>query len=82
MLSEEGNANANNVVFISHMALDSGIEDSPAPFHRLQFPVYLAYAMIINKSQGQTIKHVGLNLSSLIFFHGQPCIALSHCTHS
>ena len=76
VLSEEGNANANNVVFIPHMALDSGIEDSPVPFCRLQFPVHLAYEMTINKSQGQTLKHVGFNLSSPIFSHGQLYVAL------
>ena len=81
MLSEEGNANANNVVFIPRMALDSDVEDSPVSFHRLQFPVHLAYGMTINKSQGQTLKHVVLNLSSPVFFHGQLYVALSHCTH-
>ena len=52
VLSEEGNANANNVVFIPCMALDSGVEYSPVPFCCLQFPVHLAYEMTINKSQG------------------------------
>ena len=78
VLSENG---ANNVVFIPHMALDSGVEDSPAPFRHLQFPVHLAYAMIINQLQGQTIKHVDLNLSSPVLSHGQLYVALSHCTH-
>ena len=70
-----------NVVFIPRIALDSGLEDSPVPFRRLQFPVHLAYAMTINKSQGQTVKHVGLNLSSPVFSHGQLYVALSRCTH-
>jgi len=62
-----GGDNANNVVFIHHMALDSksGLQDSPMSFHGLQFPVHLAYAMTINKFQGQMVKHVGLNLSFL-----------------
>ena len=37
--------------------------------------------MTINKSQGQAVKHVGLNLSSSVFSHGQLYVALSHCTH-
>ena len=37
--------------------------------------------MTINKSQGETIKHVGLNLTSSVFSHGQHYVALSHCTH-
>ena len=73
--------NANSVVFIPCMALDAGLSDSPIPFCCLQFPVHLAYAMTINKSQGQTVEHVGLNLMSSVFSHGQLYVALSHCTH-
>ena len=76
-----GGDNANNVVFIPQMALDSGLHDSPILFCCLQFPVQPAYAMTINKSQGQTIKHVGLNLSSSVFSHGQLYVALSRCTY-
>ena len=76
-----GGVGNNNVVFIPHMALDSGLEDSLVPFHQLQFPVHLAYAMTINKSQGQTLQHVGLNLTSPVFSYGQLYVALSHCTH-
>ena len=43
--------------------------------------MHLAYAMTINKAQGQTVKHVGLNLSSPVFSHGQLYVALSCCTH-
>ena len=70
-----------NVVLIPRMALDSDLSDSPVPFWQLQFPVHLAYAVTINKAQGQTVKHVGLNLSSPVFSHGQLYVALSHCTH-
>ena len=78
VLNENGDG---DVVFIPRMALDSGLEDSPVPFRRLQFPVQLAYAMTINKSQGQTVQHVGLNLSTPVFSHGQLYVALSRCTH-
>ena len=78
MLNENGDG---DVVFIPRMALDSGLEDSPVPFRRLQFPVRLAYAMTINKSQGQTVKHVGLNLSTPVFSHGQLYVALLRCKH-
>ena len=78
VLNENGDG---DVVFIPRMALDSGLEDSPVPFRRLQFPVRLAYAMTINKSQGQTVQHVGLNLSTPVFSHGQLYVALSRCTH-
>lgn len=46
-------------------------------FKRLQFPVRLAFAMTINKSQGQTLKTVGLNLEQPCFSHGQLYVACS-----
>ncbi|KIK19435.1 hypothetical protein PISMIDRAFT_107531, partial [Pisolithus microcarpus 441] len=46
-----------------------------------QFPVHLAYAMTINKSQGQSVKNVGIDLRSEVFSHGQLYVAPSHCTH-
>ena len=46
----------------------------------MQFPVRLAFAMTINKSQGQSVKNVGLYLLTTVFSHGQLYVALSHCT--
>ena len=76
-----GGDNGNNVVFIPWMALDAGVSDCPVLFYCLQFPVHLTYVMTMNKSQGETIKHVGLDLMSSIFCYGQDYVALSHCTH-
>jgi len=36
--------------------------------------------MTINKSQGQGVKNVGLDLHTPVFSHGQLYIALSRCT--
>ncbi|KAG5716358.1 hypothetical protein E4T56_gene8710 [Termitomyces sp. T112] len=36
--------------------------------------------MTINKFQGQSVKHVGLDLRSGVFSHGQLYVALSQCT--
>ncbi|KAG5561533.1 hypothetical protein RHGRI_004541 [Rhododendron griersonianum] len=47
---------------------------------RRQFPVKLAYAMTINKSQGQSVKFVGVDLRTPVFSHGQLYVALSRCT--
>jgi ATP-dependent DNA helicase PIF1 len=45
--------------------------DVPVQFKRLQFPIRLAFAMTINKSQGQTISVCGLDLNASCFSHGQ-----------
>ena len=44
---------------------------------RRQFPVQLTFAMTIHKSQGQSLKHIGVDLCNPIFAHGQLYIALS-----
>ncbi len=49
-------------------------------FTRWQFPVKVALAMTINKLQGQSVEHVGLDLRTPIFSHGQLYVALSRTT--
>ena len=51
--------------------------DSPFQFKRLQFPIKLSFAITINKSQGQTIKFVGVDLRSECFSHGQLYVGFS-----
>ncbi|XP_029172028.1 uncharacterized protein LOC114941268 [Nylanderia fulva] len=51
--------------------------DSTIPFRRLQFPIRLAFAMSINKSQGQTMSICGLDLENPCFSHGQLYVACS-----
>ncbi len=53
--------------------------DSQLPFEleRIQFPIRPAFAMTINKSQGQTLDYVCLWLNEPVFVHGQLYIALS-----
>lgn len=46
-------------------------------FKRRKFPIKLCYAMTINKSQGQTLKQVGIFLPKPIFSHGQLYMAVS-----
>jgi len=58
------------VVLIPRIRLSSNAETLPVPLKRLQFPVRLAFAMTINKSQGQLVEHVGINLQISAFSHG------------
>ena len=44
---------------------------------RRQFPIRLAFAMTINKAQGQSLKRVGIYLKRPVFAHGQLYVALS-----
>ena len=46
-------------------------------WNRRQFPVRPAFAMTINKSQGQTFKTVGVWLEEAVFTHGQLYVAAS-----
>lgn len=49
---------------------------------RRQLPVRLAFALTINKAQGQSVKHVGIDLRTPVFSHGQLYVALSQATSS
>jgi hypothetical protein len=62
--------------------LDITPSDTALPFifKRHQFPVRLAYAMTINKSQGQSVDNVGLDPHTPVFTHGELYVALSRMT--
>jgi hypothetical protein len=56
--------------------LESGL---PVVFTRTQFPVILAWAMTVNKAQGQSLLKMGLFLPTQLFSHGMLYVALSRC---
>jgi hypothetical protein len=49
---------------------------------RIQFPLRLAYAMTINRSQGQSIDFLLLDITKQAFEHGQAYVALSRIRRS
>lgn len=49
----------------------------PFTFKRRQFPIKLAFAMTINKAQGQTFKKISLDLKKDVFNQGQLYVAIS-----
>ncbi|XP_044592333.1 uncharacterized protein LOC123270358 [Cotesia glomerata] len=53
------------------------LTDLSFQFKRIQFPVRLAFAMTINKSQGQSLEVCGINLELSCFSHGQLYVACS-----
>jgi ATP-dependent exoDNAse (exonuclease V) alpha subunit len=68
---------AGNVAFILRIKFIFDNNSLPFTFARKQFPLRLTYAMTINKSQGQTLSHVGLHLANDVFTHGQVYVAFS-----
>jgi ATP-dependent DNA helicase PIF1 len=66
-----------NVVFIPRIPLTPTETELNIEFTRLQFPIRIAYAMTINKAQGQTLERVGVLLDKPCFSHGQLYVALS-----
>ncbi|KXN92717.1 ATP-dependent DNA helicase PIF1 [Leucoagaricus sp. SymC.cos] len=71
---------ANKEVMIPRIQLSPSAETLPIPLKRHQFPVHLAFVITINKSQGQSVKYIGINLQTSVFSHSQLYVAFSCCT--
>jgi hypothetical protein len=70
------------MAFIPRISLTPSTSATTFAFklRRRQHPVRLAFAMSIHRSQGQTVDHVGLDLRSSVFTHGQLYVAFSRTT--
>lgn len=56
--------------------------DYPFEFKRIQFPIKISFAITINKSQGQSLRVAGIDLSEDCFSHGQFYVACSRVSSS
>jgi hypothetical protein len=68
--------------FVPRMNINPQDTQIPFEFNRRQFPINLCFTMTINKSQGQSVANVGLNLQSSVFTHGQLYVGISRVTAS
>lgn len=74
-------AGRGETVYLPRVSLEPSAGDSIGLlFSRRQFPVKPAYAITINKSQGQSLNTVGLYLWDSVFSHGQLYVALSRAS--
>ena len=70
-------SHAGEIVLIPRIKLAPDEDLFGFEWSRLQFPVRIAFAMTINKAQGQTLSRVGVFLERPCFSHGQLYVAAS-----
>jgi ATP-dependent exoDNAse (exonuclease V) alpha subunit len=69
--------NVGETYLIPRIELFSNEKQTIIAFKRRQFPVRPAFAMTINKAQGQTLSSAGLYLPTSVFGYGQLYVAFS-----
>ena len=69
--------NEEQIELIPRIKLTTLEDDYPFVLVRKQFPIKLSFTMTINKSQGQSLTNVGIDLRIPPFTHGQLYVAFS-----